>query len=304
MTRRERVEIDGRTLTLSNPTKVLYPATDERAEITKGEIVDYYRAVAATALPHLRNRLLTLRRYPEGIESPGFFQKDSGGRLPSWVHTVSVPHRHRAGSVRHVVCEDESTLVYLANLASLELHIRLCPADRPDHPDRFVVDLDPPPGHDPKELRPLVRRVSERFEETGLTPYVQTTGGKGFHVMAPLVPDCPVDEVLAAAREMAARLAEEDRRFTVEQRRDRRNGRVLLDVNRNGHAQTVIAPYSTRARPGAPVATPIEPHELARVRPDAYHVDNVPRRLASKGDPWSDLERHAVSAAELHARLS
>lgn len=290
-------------LTLSNPAKVLYPATEDRAEINKRQVIDYYRSVADVLLPQLHGRLLTMRRYPDGIESAGFFQKDAGGRLPSWVHTVSVAHRRRGGSTNHVVCEDESTLVYLANLASLELHIRLCPADRPEYPDRFVVDLDPPPGVGTRELRPLVRAVAERFDELGLTPFLQTTGGKGFHVVAPLIPDCHVDDVLASARRMASDLAAAEPRFTVEQRRDKRGGRVLLDVNRNGHAQTVIAPYSLRARAGAPAAAPITAKELSRAQPAGFHLGNLPRRIAAKGDPWAEMDRHATSATRLHELL-
>lgn len=286
----ETVRIDGHDIRLSNMDKVLFP-TDG---ITKGDVIAYYRSVADVILPHLADRPLNLRRFPDRIDRDGFFQQHAGEHLPDWVHTVEVPARGDSAPVRHVLCQDEATLVYLANLASVELHRWLSTAARPDRPDLLVIDLDPPDNTEISALREATRLVRDALDGSGMVPFVQTTGGRGFHVVAPLDAAQGDDVVRQAARALAERLAAgEPDLLTAEQRKARRGDRIFLDTNRNSYGQTAVAPYSLRARPGAPVATPIEWAELTRVTPDRYTVGNVANRLAHKADPWRDIHRHA-----------
>ncbi|HEX4220827.1 MAG TPA: non-homologous end-joining DNA ligase [Pseudonocardiaceae bacterium] len=285
------------TVRTSNPDKELYPG------ITKGEVLDYYGDIAETMLPHLRDRPLTLHRFPDGIGKSGFFQQRAGEHFPDWLRTAAVPRSGGDGTVRHAVCDDEPSLRYLANQAVLEFHTWLSTADRPQHPVLLVVDLDPPDGVDLADLRSTARRTAELFHQVGLVPFAQTTGGRGFHIVAPLDGRSDYELVRPLARELAERLAEaEPDKLTIEQRKDQRGERIFLDVNRNAYGQTAIAPYSLRSRPGAPVATPIDLDEVGRVTPDKYTLHNVRRRLANKPDPWADLARHAVSAADVRAR--
>jgi bifunctional non-homologous end joining protein LigD len=277
-------------IAVSHPDKLLYP--DDR--ITKADVVGYYRDVADVMVPHLRGRPLTMRRFPDGIDANGFFQQQAAGHFPNWIHVVDIPQRSGDGTVRHVVCDDAETLVYLANQAVLEFHVWLSTIDNIDQPDRLVIDLDPPDGIRIGELRDAVRRTSDQLADAGLVPFLQTTGGRGFHVAAPLAATTSFDEVRACTRALADQLtrAHPDR-FTTEQRKNKRGHRIFLDTNRNAYGQTAVAPYSLRARPGAPAATPIDPDELSRVTPQKYRLGNLRRRLASKADPWADITASA-----------
>ena len=298
------LDVDEHPVKVSNIEKVLYPADG----IVKAAVIDYYRNVARVMWPHLRGRPLVLRRFPDGIDRDGFFQKEASDHFPDWLRTVEVPRQSGRGAgqqvVRHVVCDDEASLVYLANQACLEFHPFTSTADAVDHPDLLVVDLDPPDGLPAAELRAAARRVRDEFERLGLAPFLQATGGSGFHVTAPLDATSSFAVVLPLARALARRLAAaEPERFTDELRKDRRGGRIFLDVNRNAYGQTAVAPYSLRARPGAPAATPLDWSELSRARPNQYGLRNLPRRMARKADPWAGLHERAVSAVEVRERL-
>ncbi|MCX2731683.1 non-homologous end-joining DNA ligase [Saccharopolyspora sp. NFXS83] len=282
----ELLEVGGRRVDLTHPDKVLYPGEGYR----KRDVADHYRRIADRMLPHLRGKPLTLRRFPDGVGSEGFFQKEASRHFPDWVRVESVPRRGSAEPVHHVVCDDAPTLVYLAAQACLEFHVGLAPVDDLDRPLLVVVDLDPPPGFDVGELRAVVRVFRDRFTDAGLEPYLQATGGKGFHVVAPLAGRRAFDEVRAAVRELAQDAVRDDPgRLTTEQRKDRRGDRLFLDVGRNAYGQTMIAPYSLRARDGAPAATPLEFAELSKAAPQTYGLGNLPRRVARKADPWADV---------------
>ena len=285
-------EVEGRTVQLSREDKVLYPADG----YSKRDVADYLRAVSEVMLPHLRGKPLTLRRFPDGVGADGFFQKQAPDDVPEWVRVAEVPQRSGDGPVHHVVCDNAATLVHLVNKACLELHVGLSTVDDLERPLLVVFDLDPAPGVGLAELRAGVRSICERARRAGLAPHVQLTGGKGFHVAAPLRGDRDFEQVRAAARELAERAArDEPERFTTEHRKDRRGERIFLDTNRNAYGQTMIAPYSPRARDGAPTATPLDLDEVGRVEPRQYGLGNVPRRLAQKQDPWRGLERAAAT---------
>jgi bifunctional non-homologous end joining protein LigD len=284
------VQIGDRHVVVSNPDKVMYPDDG----ITKQDVIDYYRAVADVLLPHLADRPLNLFRSPDGIGAGGFVQQHADRHVPDWVTTVEVPARGDDQPVPHVLCQDEATLVYVANLAGLELHRWLATAAKPTNPDLLVVDLDPPDGVTPAELRDAATAVRTMFTDVGLVPYVQTTGGRGYHVVAPVAGSAQEQEVRPAVRALADDLAaQHPDHLTTEQRKNKRGDRIFLDTNRNGYAQTAVAPYSLRARPGAPVATPIDWTELSTVTPDHYHLRNIRRRLARKTDPWQHIQHDA-----------
>jgi len=165
---------------LSNLDKMLYPDDG----VTKGDVIEYSRTVADAMLPHLAGRPLVLHRFPDGIGTQGFVQHDVGKHFPDWIQVADLPRRGGEGEVRHVVCEDVPTLIYLANQAALELHIWPSTVDNPEHPDRLVIDIDPPDGTGVATLRSVARRVRDLYEKVGLVPFVQATGGRGFHVVA------------------------------------------------------------------------------------------------------------------------
>jgi bifunctional non-homologous end joining protein LigD len=295
-------EIGGHEIELKNLEKVFFPD----ACITKGDVVDYYREMAEVMLTHLEDRPLSLQRFPDGIEEEGFFQQDRPDYFPDWIADVALARSGKGdGPVHHVLCNDTATLVYLANQAVLTLHGWLALADRPKHPDRLIFDLDPP-DEDFTAVRYAARRVGELMEAIGLTPHVMTTGSRGLHVLAPLDAGTHFDAVRDLARAMADHLANEHPdRLTVEQRKDKREGRLYLDVMRNAYGQTAVVPYTLRAKAGAPVATPLDWEELDRsdLGPQSYDLRSVRKRLAQKDDPWGNVRPHAASATLAGERL-
>lgn len=297
---KEVIEVEGHEIELSNTAKVLFP----QGGLTKGDLIGYYRRIAAVMLPHLASRPLSFERYPDGVESTGFMQKNASDYFPSWIRRARVAKE--GGEVEHVVAQDAATLAYLANQACLTLHVGLARTDRIDQPDRLVIDLDPS-DEDFDKVRRAARAAESLLREIGLVPFVQTTGSRGLHVWVPLEPSAPFDQV----RELAAALAErmvgqspEER--TTEQRKAKRGARVFLDVARNAYGQTAVAPYSVRARAEAPVATPLEWSELddASLGPRRYTIANLFRRLGQKRDPWSEIDRHRRPLAAAQERLA
>jgi len=294
--------ISGRDIAVSNRQKLFYPDDG----VTKGDVVEYYRTVADTMVPHLRGRPLTLKRFPDGIAGEGWFQKRAAEHFPAWLRVADIPQRgDDSGSLEYAIGDDAATLVYLANQASLEFHVWTSTVDNIHCPDRLVLDLDPPAGVAPATLRDVARRARELFDDIGLTPYLQATGGSGYHVVAPLVPSEDFDSV----RELAGRAAEHlvarhPRQLTTAQRKDKRGDRIFLDVNRNGYAQTHIAPYSLRSRAGATTATPLDWSELGRFGPAEHTIRTVPKRLAQKSDPWLDMAQHAATPGRVREHLA
>ena len=278
------VEVEGRTVALSSLDKIFFPD----AGLTKGDLIAYYRDVAPTMVPHMRGRAISMHRFPDGIDGEDFYQKNVPDYFPDWIRSETVSKE--GGEVEHVVCDDAATLVYLANQACITPHVWLSRVDRLRRPDRMVFDLDPSDSS-LERVRFAARKVRVALEELGFVPYLMTTGSRGFHVWVPLERKEDFDTVRAFAHDLAKVLASRHPdRLTVEQRKNKRGDRVFLDYLRNGYAQTAVTPYAVRARPGAPVATPIDWDELPGMEPRRYTIENLSRRLAQKDDPWADMD--------------
>ena len=298
------IRIGSRAIELSRLDKILFPD----AGVTKGNVVDYYRGVADVMLRHAQDRALNLQRFPDGIAKQGFIQQQRPDYFPGWIDGVTAKRvGDKGGSVRHVVCNSAATLVYLADQAVITFHGWLSRSARLGNPDKLVFDLDPPANGDFRTVIHGARRVRELMESIGMTPFVMTTGSSGLHVVAPLAAHSDFDDARALARAMAEHLARRHPdQLTAEQRKNRRKGRVYLDIMRNSWGQTSVLPYSLRPRPGAPVATPLEWDELARsgLGPQTYTLKNLPRRLGQKGDPWAGIYRHRKSVAAARQALT
>jgi bifunctional non-homologous end joining protein LigD len=285
---------------LSNPQKVLFPS----AGLTKAELVGYYARVAPVMLPHLAGRPLSFERYPDGVAAEGFMQKNASDHFPAWLRRVRLAKQN--GVVDHVVAEDPGTLIYLANQACITFHVWLSRIDQVNYPDRLVFDLDPS-DDDFAKVRWAAREARALLEELGLVPFLQVTGSRGLHLWVPLDRSADFDQVRQFASDVAERLvARRPRELTTAQRKAKRGDRVFVDVARNAYAQTAVAPYSVRARPQAPIATPIEWAELEdpKLGPQRYTVRNIFRRLARKRDPWAEIERHARPLHPAQERLA
>ncbi|TKA89100.1 ATP-dependent DNA ligase [Guyparkeria sp. SB14A] len=280
---------------VSRPDKALYP----EAGWTKADVVGYYRRVAEYMLPHLAGRPLTLHRFPDGLDGEGFFQQAWAEHFGERVERLAIRHEKPTGWVEHMRCDDADCLAFLADQGTLTFHRWAARSRALDRPDLMIFDLDPPDG-DMGELKRAARRVAALMRDCQLSPFVMTTGSTGLHVVAPLRPQADFDAVRALAGGMAGRLATEfPDELTTEQRIEAREGRLYLDVMRNAFGQTAVAPYSLRARPGAPVATPLDWVELDKggLRSDSYTLENVFRRLGQKGDPWARMFDHAGDLA-------
>lgn len=242
-----------------------------------------------------------MQRFPDGIDGETFFQKDVPDYFPDWIRTAKV--KKEDGSLHMVIAEEAATLVYLANQASITPHVWLSRIDRPHRPDRLIFDFDPSVD-DFGSVRDAARGMRDLLEETGLVPFVMTTGSRGLHVTVPLDRSGDFDAARGFARRCAELLvARRPDDLTVEQRKAKRGDRVYIDTMRNAYAQTAVAPYSVRARPGAPVATPLGWDEVGRARPDGYTISNLFRRLARKDDPWAGIDREAGAVNRASARL-
>jgi bifunctional non-homologous end joining protein LigD len=283
-----------RRVRLTHPDKVLFPADG----LTKADLAAYYAAVAPVMVPHVRDRPLNLWRWNAGIERPVVIQQEIPKGAPEWVRRVSVGRR-KGGAVCHAVGGEAATLVWLANQNCVTPHAWTSRADRPDHPDRLVFDLDPPDDAD-GHLEPIrmgALALGELLRELGLTPYAMTSGSRGIHVVAPLRRGADSDTTRTRAGEIAEVLAaRRPDELTTEWRKAKRGDRVLVDVARNTYGQTAVAPYAVRARPGAPVATPLAWEELEDpdLHPRRWTLAMVPDRLERGGDPWADIARAAA----------
>ncbi|TML28976.1 MAG: DNA ligase D [Actinobacteria bacterium] len=288
--RGDQLEVDGRTIKVSNRDKVLYP----RAGFTKGDVIDYYLRAAPVLLPHLQGRPLTLKRYPDGVESQHFYEKQCPSHRPDWVATVSVPSRGR-GHIDYCLANDAATLAWLGNLADLELHTSLSRAEAIDRPTTMVFDLDPGPGADVLDCAEVALWLHGTFEQLGLRTFVKTSGSKGLHAQVPLNTDVTYDETKPFARAVAELMEKtHPERVVSRMTKSLRAGRVLVDWSQNDEHKTTVCAYSLRARERPTVSTPVEWEELdaALDAGDAgaltFEAGAVLERVADRGDPLAD----------------
>jgi bifunctional non-homologous end joining protein LigD len=288
----------GRDIEVTNADRLVFPA----AGITKGQLVRYYVRIAETMLPHLHGRPVALKRYPRGLAGDGFFQKNAGPHYPGWIRRDRIPKRE-GGTLDHVVVDEPATLVYLANQGTIEFHPWLARADDLEHPVEIVFDLDPPPAAPVAVVRAAARQLRALLDELDLPHRLKTSGSAGYHIHLPLDGSADWQAVGRVADRLATTLvARYPDALTTRRRKAARGERVLLDWFRTGYGQTSVAAYSVRARPGAPVATPIGWDELGRVAPRTYGVRNLFRRLGQRDDPWAAPIR-SVAAAEVERAL-
>jgi bifunctional non-homologous end joining protein LigD len=298
----QEITAGGIPVPLTHPGKILFPADG----LTKEDLARYYADVADVMLPWLRDRPITMVRYPDGLGGQRFFQKNASSHFPRWIRRVEVGKE--GGVVEHVICDKPATLVYLANQACIEIHGFLSRAGKVEVPDQLVFDFDPPDGQHFPDVRRVALWARDLLDgELGLTSFVRTSGGRGLHVHVALNRRAGFD----ATREFAHQAAEVLARrhpdvVTTEQRKDKRGTRIYADVMRNAYAQTVVANYGVRGRPGAPVATPLSWQEVddPGLEPGQFTLATVRARLAGTDDPWSDFTTSRHSLGQARNRLA
>jgi bifunctional non-homologous end joining protein LigD len=298
-----QIEVDSREVKITHPDKVLFPEDG----ITKGELVEYFRGVADVMVPLVMDRPLTMQRFPDGIDKPGFFQKEAPYYLPDWIATATFELREQGGGhdsgrkrkQRQILSNDAATLAWIANQDCITQHVWLSRADRLDYPDMMIFDLDPP-DNDFDIVRFAARTIRAKLQDMDLQAFVMTTGSRGLHVVTPLDQSADFETVRAWAKSLADKLAWSiPDSFTTELRKEKRGHRLFIDYTRNAFGQTKVAPYTVRAKPGAPVAAPVEWDELDDIDSQTYNVRNVLRRVAEKGDPWKSMHKYATALKPL-----
>jgi bifunctional non-homologous end joining protein LigD len=291
------VTVDGVTVEVSNPDKPLFggESTTGDSRITKGDLARYYAAIGPTMLPHVRGRPMTLVRYPNGLGGDSFFQKHTPKHYPDWIPRVEL--KKKGGVIHHSVVDHPAALVYFAQQNVITLHIGLARLPHLDTPDVFVVDLDPSTD-DLDQVRRVALGVKDAFERAGLAPFVQLTGSKGLHIVAPLAagPGATWANAQSFGRAVSTVLLN---RFpddlTMEFSKSERGDRIYLDMGRNNYPATFAAPYAVRAFPEAPVVTPVGWDELEdpAFHPRRYTIATVFDRLREHGDPWAGMAEAA-----------
>lgn len=287
------------TVDLTSQDKVLFPDSG----ITKGDVVDYYTGIADRLLPLIADRPLSMRRFPDGIGKDGFYQQNAPDYFPDWIERMRVATE--GGEAVHAVCSRQADLAYLANQGTIALHSWLSRSDAIDTPDWIVFDLDPP-GEDVATVVRAALDMRDLLDDLGLAAFAKSTGSRGIHVVVPLRRDREFDAVRGFARRVARVLARRfPDRLTVEQRKDKRRGRLYLDLGRNAYAQLAVAPYSLRAIESAPVAAPLHWGEVeSGFDPRMFTIANIRSSLSERGDPWAGMMRRARGLEEPEARLA
>src|SRR5438270_5237759 len=281
------LEVDGRKLKFTNLNKVFYP----QEKYTKRDVINYYDAVADLLLPHLRDRPLSLKRYPNGIASDFFFQKQAAGSFPSWLRTEAIFSEHNQAPINFVVADDRASLLYLANLGCIDQNPTQSRVASIENPDFILIDLDPSQcGYD--RIVEAAQLVRKKLEAIGLEGYPKTTGGDGMHIYIPIEPRYTYAQARSFA-EILARLVAHERPdlFTTPRAvASREKGKVYFDYLQISSGKTISAPYVLRAYPGAPVSTPLKWSEIAKgLTPTQFHLGNAADRFSRLGDPFASV---------------
>jgi bifunctional non-homologous end joining protein LigD len=287
------------TITCSNVDRIMFPDSG----IKKSEVIGYYHFISDYMLPEVVERPISVERYTKGIDQSGFFQKHYQKHYPAWLAKEELGAKTR---VVYPIIENAAGLVYLANQGSIAFHIWTSRRDNPEYPDLLVFDLDPPDGRfDLVRQTALILR--ELFEELELPAFVKTTGSKGLHVVAPIDGRASFGEVAQFCNRVAKLLVQRHPDVvTLQFYKKDRKGRLFLDMLRNALGATLIAPYSLRGRPGAPISMPIEWSEVEdpAMQPNGFKLRDVRKRMDRVGDPWANLREHVGSVDDADAALA
>jgi len=275
--------VDLSRVKFSNLEKVLYPSLG----VTKRQVVEYYLKMAPLMLPFLLDRAITLYRLPDGVDKEGFYEKDAPKGKPFWVKTARRYSEHAKRDVEYIVCNDVTTLAWLANLATLEINMPLARAYAFENPDLVLFDVDPEPPADIEDAIHVALLLKEKLDLLGLKSYVKTTGKKGLHIVCPILPDYTFVQTRAFVHQMGKLLTRESGLVVSEFSQGRVRGTVFVDYAQNTRFKTMICPYSLRATDSATVSTPLEWREVEKgIRPEEFNIFTVLKREIH---PWQDL---------------
>jgi bifunctional non-homologous end joining protein LigD len=285
---------------ITNPDKILFG----KSGLTKQDLVSYYQTIAPFMMPYVKNRLVSMQRFPQGINGEIFFQKNAGDYFPSWITRVPVA-KHNGDTVDYVVIDKPETLVYLANQACVP-HVWLSTQDNLNKPDRMIFDLDPAPHLSFAAIQDVAKKLKDLLDELDLPSFYMLTGSRGAHIVVPLKRVSTFEQVAAFAHDVAKMLAHQfPKLITVDMHKAKRGKRVFIDWLRNGFGATAVPAYAVRAHEGAPVAMPVTWHELQKkgMSSQKYTIKNAMKRIGKVGDLWHDIDKHAVTLTQARKKL-
>ncbi|MEO6286161.1 MAG: non-homologous end-joining DNA ligase [Dyadobacter sp.] len=268
---------------LTHLDKIYWPGE----KITKGDLLEYYSKIAPYILPYLKNRALSLRRQPNGITEPGFFQKDAGDHVPDWIKTVEIHAESTDKMVNYFVCNDLESLLYIANLGCIEMNPWNSTIDKLDNPDYIVMDIDPSDKNTFDEVIEVALVIKDIIDKTGMVGYCKTSGSSGLHIYIPFKKKYTYDESRDFAEIMATMVTDKLPGLTTLERSlsKRKKNQIYVDYLQNMIGQTLASAYSVRPKPGATVSAPLEWHEVKPgLTPQDFNIENIFKRLEEKGD--------------------
>ena len=287
------MKINGHEINFSKRDKIFFPEVG----LTKGDLIDYYDDISEFLLPLIKDHPISMQRFPDGLWGEDWFMKETPDYFPDWIERVNFPKKE-GGSFNAPLVDSKEALVYLADQAVVTFHSYLSRKDDLNRPDKMVYDLDPPEGTaDFDAVRFAALKLKQALNELDLKAWVKTTGSEGFHVVVPLDRKWGFDEVRDFADDLSLLLVRRyPEKLTLEQRKKKRGNRIYMDTFRNSYGATSVAPYSVRARPEAPIATPVDWEEVeAGADPRDWTIKNIFRRLGQKDDPWQGMMDDAQS---------
>ncbi|PWB56175.1 MAG: hypothetical protein C3F06_01400 [Candidatus Methanoperedenaceae archaeon] len=270
-------------VSFTNPEKILYPGL----ELKKSRVIEYYIRIAPRMLGFIKNRAIVMNRYPNGIDKDGFYEKDAPAGIPPWVETFNKYSEIAEREIKYIIANNLDTLIWMANLAAIEINITLSTIDNYETPDLVFFDIDPEPPCSFDNVIDIAFLLKEKLDELNFRSFVKTSGKKGLHVVLPIIKSYNFNQTREFVHQFGKFLARESDLVVSEFRNSQDPGTVFIDYLQNTPGKTMIAPYSLRAQPDAPVSTPLEWKELKKgLRPEEFNIFTVLKR---KNDPWERL---------------
>lgn len=294
------IRIAGRRINLTQLEQSVFM----RSDVSKSDIITYYRTIARVMLRHVHDRPLTLERFPSGVEEGNSLMSVRPAQFPQWLPSARLTSPDGERTYDGILATTPADLIFLANQGMVALYMSLSRIDRPQFPDRLIFDLEPA-SKDFSKVPPVASRLKRHLESLGLTPFIQTTGSRGAQVHVPIKRSSKFEEVRGFAQTVARDIASSFPDLATVEKERGRGDRVFIDCSRNAPEGTVIVPYSLRGIEGAPVATPLDWKELSAtdLTSQKYDIHSILRRLAQKSDPWEGMNRRASSLRKASERL-
>lgn len=295
-----KLKVGKYSVDVTNPDKILFP----KSKIKKLQLVEYYQKIAPIMLPHIKNRPVTMDRYPQGVTKETFYQKDAPDFFPNYIPRQPVK-KSDGGTVEYALATIPAAIVYLGNYVCVP-HVWLSRAPKLHYPDRMIFDLDPAGSVDFKTVKWAAVTLKNILEAVGLPVFLMTTGSRGLHVVVPLKPTMVFEDVRAFAQKIAHHLVHQyPQKLTLEIRKNKRGKRIFVDTLRNAWSATAVAPYAVRAKEGAPIATPITWDELSHLKSaEQYTIKNITQRISRVGDLWKNIHKKATTLTQAQKRFS